>query len=283
MKRVCCLVLLLLTAVAFSVRPRLVVRWLKGSVEASGEGWSELYRSTRPLRPEDLAEDWCHYSRVGSHDGEVGEGVEYYYLAHTTLGWMQAGPLAIPASRLPVLKRPRLLIDKAHYVLRVCDGERVVKRYPVAMGRRARQRKLCYDNASTPEGRYRIVGLQPQATYYRAYDIDYPNAVDAARHRLLGCNESIGGEIQIHGRGIGRNWTFGCIALRDQDMDELFAHTEIQLGIPVWIYGGELSLRDLQCDAEAPDYDAGALGRRQQKLGLEPTCLRDLRSKQRGL
>jgi hypothetical protein len=275
--------MLALTLVALAEPARLVLRWTGQGVLAEGQGWSELYRATRPLKPSDLSKDWSCYSRIGSRDLEVGEGVDYYYLARTTTGWMQAGPLSIPARKLPPLRHPRLLIDKQHYVLRVCDGSRVIKRYPVVMGRKARQRKLCYDNASTPEGRYRILGLQPQATYYRAYDLDYPNRVDRARHRVLGCREAIGGEIQIHGCGIGRNWTFGCVALRDSDMDELFAHAEIAAGIPCWIYGGELSLQDLQCDAEAGEYDPESLGRRQLALGLVPTCLRDRPSKDRGL
>ncbi len=157
-----------------------------------------------------------------------------------------------PSAALPSLQSPSLLVDKTQYCLEVRDGGRTVRRYPIALGRNPFRRKLHEDNASTPEGHYRIVSLQPQATYHRAYDLDYPSEVDRQRYEqaarkgeLPPSRPGIGGEIQIHGKGIHANWTFGCIALRNQDMDELFAHPEIAVGCPVDIAGREFNRADL--------------------------------------
>jgi hypothetical protein len=104
--------------------------------------------------------------------------------------------------------------------------------------------------------------------------------VDRARYDLMQPNTDIGGEIQIHGQGIHSNWTFGCMALRNQDMDELFAHPEIDVGTPVWIYGGELTLADLESDA-AHRMDPLQLGRWQRSQKLPMTCIYDRATRSR--
>ncbi|MEW6284000.1 MAG: L,D-transpeptidase, partial [Candidatus Eremiobacterota bacterium] len=174
----------------------------------------------------------------------------------------------------------------------VRDRGQAVKRYPVVMGR-GRGRKLRQDNASTPEGRYRLYNLQPRATFHRAYDVDYPNALDqvrydlAQRKGLLPPETPIGSEIQIHGGGIHSNWTFGCVALRNEDMDELFSRPEIGVGTRVTLVGGELTREDLEAIDRA-DRDAivrllgsddpQTLGEYQGTRGLPMTCQPDLRT-----
>lgn len=158
-----------------------------------------------------------------------------------------------PEVPLPRLKQPALFVDKTRYMLEVRDAGRTVKRYPIALGRNPRKRKLHQDNASTPEGRYRILGLQPQATFHRAYDLDYPTPLDRERYDFAAAagllpspTPGIGGEIQIHGKGIDSNWTYGCIAMRDEDMDELFSRPEIAAGVVVEIVGREITAADLK-------------------------------------
>lgn len=206
-------------------------------------------------------------------DREVASGVTYQYSLVDGDRVLESSLVEIPATTLPPLRRPRLVVDKIHYTLTVMEGTKLVKRYPFVMGGKPRHRKLCRDNASTPEGIYTIYNLQPQATFYRAYDIDYPNQVDrfrydfAQRHLDLG-DPGIGGEIQIHGCGISRNWTAGCMALRNTDMDELFAQPALAAGTRVWITGHELSLADLE--GLSQEQDPQLVRRLQKKLGLEP-------------
>ncbi len=233
-------------------------------------------------------------------DQDAPDGVTCYY--RLRLGERVSNEVAIqwPDRPLPSLQQPSLLVDKRRFFLEVQDGGRRIKRYPIAMGKKYSQRKVCYDNASTPEGRYRIISLQPEATYYRAYDIDYPNEIDRQRYDffkrngLLEGSPDIGGEIQIHGKGIHANWTFGCMALRNEDMDELFAHPEIAEGTSVTIVGQELSLEDLEAIERAdpekvkealqrelgPEagFDPESLGRLQLARKLPVTCQADRRT-----
>lgn len=193
-------------------------------------------------------------------DAAPADGVTYHYrLVAETAGGPVASPdfaIATAQRALPALARPELRIDKRAYVLTVVDRGRVAKRYPVALGRSPERRKLHFDNASTPEGVYRIANVQPRATYHRAYDLSYPNALDRVRYRLASAGHAqfpaIGGEIQIHGRGIHANWTYGCIALRDADMDELFGRPAIRVGTAVRIWGGELSESEVEALAAPP-------------------------------
>jgi murein L,D-transpeptidase YafK len=81
-----------------------------------------------------------------------------------------------------------------------------------------------------------------QTRYYRAFMLDYPNDEDRARFRRLqrsgriSSRQRIGSLIEIHGEG-GRNadWTEGCVALYNHEMDALLPHVEV--GTPVTIVG----------------------------------------------
>lgn len=250
-----------------------------------------MYCSTQPFERQDLEDLSVPIRRLGRFratscsDPDLAPGTEYFYAGESDDGWWyQASPVKLPASPLPAsLEDPWILIDKLKYVLEVRSAGKLVKRYPVVLGANPIRRKLSQDRASTPEGRYEIAALQPRAQYHRAYDLNYPNRSDRARHKLLAGDRPIGGEIQIHGGGLEDNWTWGCIALRDSDMDELFEHPEIGRGTPVWIVGSELSLADLECDQQVSVPDPAQLGRWQKEQGLPVTCVYDCRTRQKNL
>jgi len=193
-------------------------------------------------------------------DDSAAHGTRYNYQAvlRTAAGKVVESPvvtLETAGAKLRLLRHPTLLVDKRCYTLEVIDDGVCVKRYPVALGRNPVKRKLNQDNSSTPEGVYEIVNVQPQATYYKAYDLSYPNGIDEMRYQYArsrgliplqgGEVLSIGGEIQIHGRGIEWNWTFGCVAMRNSDIDELFLQGGIGVGTKVYISGEELSREDM--------------------------------------
>lgn len=185
--------------------------------------------------------------------------------------------LKIRSEATPIkhLEQPQILIDKAAYTLQVIDGRKIVARMPIALGANPKGRKLHMDRASTPEGAYRISALQPHATYYRAYDLDYPNKLDRIRYReaarigkLPSSQPDIGGEIQIHGQGIESNWTWGCVALRDRDMDRLFAIPEIRKGVRVFVTGPELDVEDIRSEWSLTDEERLDYCRYFQSLGI---------------
>lgn len=194
-------------------------------------------------------------------DSRSPQGVELFYQLEATLedGRVMRSRVQsayIPEPKVPTMSRPHIMVDKLAYTMLLMDGDRVARRLPVALGQNPTNRKLHFDRASTPEGLYKITNLQPVATYHRAYDINYPNSVDKARYNMaerLGLmprsRPHIGGEIQIHGGGIDENWTWGCIALRDFDMDWLFTRPELKRGVQIAIAGSELRFDDLRAIA----------------------------------
>jgi hypothetical protein len=105
---------------------------------------------------------------------------------------------------------------------------------------------------TTPEGLYRIVKkLDRSGTkYYKALLIDYPNKEDTERFRkeisagTLPGSADIGGLIEIHGNGgKGIDWTDGCVALTDSEMDLIF--DILKVGTPVTIVGSSLGLQEI--------------------------------------
>jgi L,D-transpeptidase catalytic domain/Putative peptidoglycan binding domain len=245
-------------------------------------------------------------------DEHVPDNVELHYLARGPQNQMIRAQLTIPSRPLPSLGSPTLQIDKFNYTLDVIDNDKTRKRYPIALGQNPVNRKFCQDMASTPEGWYEVYNLQPDATYHKALDIDYPRPIDHVRHQLaidLGLIEAgrpIGGEIQIHGWGIESNWTAGCIALRDEDMDELFSEPAIRSGMPVFIAGQQLRTEDRswlldpppasvktvqkrlrddgyyggEVDGQFGNATARALGQYQNKHGIPLSCQLDSLTRQ---
>ena len=183
-------------------------------------------------------------------DEGAPDGVVVHYLAQKAGQPDVRAHLKIPNRALPPLSNPELEIRKLDYTLPVLDNGRPVKRYPVALGGDPEKRKFCQDMKSTPEGWYEVYNLQPVATYFKALDLDYPRPIDSVRHQLaiqrgaIEPTRPIGGEIQIHGWGIAGNWTAGCIALRDEDMTEIFNDPAIRPGLPVFITGSQVSESD---------------------------------------
>lgn len=139
-----------------------------------------------------------------------------------------------PIERILVIKHERRLYALAH-------GD-VVASFRVALGRRPYGHKLREGDGRTPEGLYFVDGFVPDSEFYRAIKISYPNREDRARARKLGVNP--GGRIMIHGLDPAIppefrdshwlfNWTNGCIAVRNEEMDMLWER--VTWGTPVEI------------------------------------------------
>lgn len=112
----------------------------------------------------------------------------------------------------------RLLVDKSDRTLTVTDGEQILAKYPIVIGKNPIGHKRREGDMRTPEGTYRLIKrLCTHCTYKRAFVLDYPNAQDRTQGRT-------GGGILIH-NGVGPFywWTAGCIALSNQDFDKLWA------------------------------------------------------------
>jgi murein L,D-transpeptidase YafK len=154
----------------------------------------------------------------------------------------------------------RILIDKARRTLSLFDGERLDRRYSVALGRNASADKAVEGDEATPVGEFYVCAKNPRSRFFRSLCLSYPNAEDAERGLAAGLitieehtqiieavrarklppqHTRLGGEVYIHGQpprlepGAPKDWTRGCIALDDDAMQELYER--IELGTPVVI------------------------------------------------
>jgi murein L,D-transpeptidase YafK len=124
----------------------------------------------------------------------------------------------------------RIVVHKARRTLELYSGGRLLRSYSVALGPHPVGRKEREGDGRTPEGRYLIDYRNPNSAFHRALHVSYPSARDAAAARRRGV--SPGGLIMVHGLrngwgalgrfGIARDWTAGCIALTDRDIDEVW-------------------------------------------------------------
>jgi len=123
---------------------------------------------------------------------------------------------------------------------------RIRKSYNADMGRNRLSSKLYAGDRATPEGRYYITQKKGRgdSKYYKALVLNYPNAADRKRlaHAKTNGQASrglgLGSLIEIHGEGgRGQDWTYGCVALSNNDLDDLF--TRVSVGTPVTIVGGD--------------------------------------------
>lgn len=137
-----------------------------------------------------------------------------------------------------------ILVDKLNRRLDLYRGGVRIRSYPAELGANGLRRKQHSGDRATPEGIYRVVDLKSgrRTKYYKALLIDYPNQEDrtrfeAARRRgTIPWRVGIGNLIEIHGAGgEGTDWTDGCVALTNQDMDEVF--DESRIGTLVTIVG----------------------------------------------
>jgi L,D-peptidoglycan transpeptidase YkuD (ErfK/YbiS/YcfS/YnhG family) len=137
-----------------------------------------------------------------------------------------------------------ILVDKLRRRITLYRAGHVVVHFPAELGANGLRRKEHAGDRATPEGMYHIVEVKvaPATNFYKALLINYPNDEDRMRFALgqsrgvISRRAGIGSLIEIHGDGgEGRDWTDGCIALTNTDMDRLFA--QVGVGTPVTIVG----------------------------------------------
>jgi murein L,D-transpeptidase YafK len=130
-------------------------------------------------------------------------------------------------------------IGKAAHRLELVAGGRVVKAYRVALGPGGPGPKRMEGDKVTPVGTYRIVG-RIKGLYHQFLTVSYPNDDDKKRHAelqkrgLVPPGAGVGGGIGIHGTGHKEwngvhkesDWTLGCIALDDDEIDEVAARVK---------------------------------------------------------
>jgi hypothetical protein len=156
--------------------------------------------------------------------------------------WRQWADATIEESRLR--GDMAILVDKLRRRVTLYRSGQPVLRFPAELGANGLRRKEHAGDRATPEGIYRVVQIKqaPTTKFYKALLLNYPNDEDRMRFALgqrrgtIPTRAGIGSLIEIHGAGgEGRDWTDGCIALTNEDMDRLFV--DVRLGTAVTIVG----------------------------------------------
>jgi len=145
-----------------------------------------------------------------------------------------------------------IIVDKmAHQCMLLKDGK-VIDRFDAELSLKWIGHKIQQGDMATPEGIYKITRKvnNRETKYYKALLLNYPNENDVAtfeknkRHGVLSSSANIGGLIEIHGDGgKGKDWTEGCVALSNDDIDKLFAM--VNTGTTVTIVGSLIPLQEL--------------------------------------
>lgn len=147
---------------------------------------------------------------------------------HTALSSQEIAQLkqATPVTSIEVFKSQRILLLK--------NQQRVIRSYPIRLGFNPLGHKQFEGDGKTPEGVYTIDWRNPNSAFYKSLHISYPNQNDQNFAQQQG--QSAGGDVMIHGsvpkqllflpwsaQYIPRkDWTLGCIAVSNVDMDEIW-------------------------------------------------------------
>jgi murein L,D-transpeptidase YafK len=138
-------------------------------------------------------------------------------------------------SYMPQLgKADYVLVRKSDQKLFLMRQGKPIKSYDIALGANPIGHKVKEGDKRTPEGRYLLNYKNTRSKFYKSINIDYPNEQDIARAQARGVDP--GDDIVIHGypNELGnysgpiypRNWTQGCIGVRNHEMDEIWAMVE---------------------------------------------------------
>lgn len=132
----------------------------------------------------------------------------------------------------------QIVVNKGERKLHMVSGKQVVKSYKIDLGFQPGGHKQFEGDGKTPEGIYFIDRFNPNSLYHLSVGISYPNPQDRTQASLIG--KRPGGDIMIHGLGPGGralnrpDWTAGCIAVKDEEIEEIYAM--LRPGVPIVIY-----------------------------------------------
>ena len=157
-------------------------------------------------------------------------------------------PLKLP------LADPQIVVLKGQRRLELYSAAKLVRTYKIGLGLNPVPDKQREGDRATPEGEFYIFTKNPRSAFHLSLGISYPNIEDADRGVQSGLitraqraaivraikrkqgppqYTALGGLIYIHGNGASSDWTWGCVALENEDIEELYQ--AIPVGTPVTI------------------------------------------------
>jgi murein L,D-transpeptidase YafK len=144
-------------------------------------------------------------------------------------------------SQKPSVAVDHIVVYKSGRKLVLLSQGKELRSYNVALGGEPLGPKTRRGDHRTPEGVYMLDSRNPASHFYKAFHVSYPNPKDIANAKKLGV--SPGGDIMVHGlpkeyAWVGKahtlhDWTDGCIAVTNEEMDELW--NLVPVGTPIEI------------------------------------------------
>jgi len=155
---------------------------------------------------------------------------------------------------LRAIRDPEIFVYKEKRRLYVIQSDVLVRDYPIGLGFHPTGDKEKEGDGRTPEGKFFICVKKPKSRFQKSLGLSYPDKKHAERAFFAGAitpiefrnillafenritppwNTALGGQIYIHAGGAHKDWTEGCVALYDSDMEELYQIASI--GTPVSI------------------------------------------------
>ena len=157
------------------------------------------------------------------------------------------------STRLQV-EKPRIVVYKSERKLEFYSDQTLVRTYKIGLGFSPVVDKQREGDGATPEGDFYVFVKNNRSAYYLSLGVSYPNVEDAERGLRDGLitkaqhdaivaairkkaappqYTKLGGLIYIHGHGAKSDWTWGCVALENEHMKELY--DAVSVGTPVTI------------------------------------------------
>ncbi len=127
----------------------------------------------------------------------------------------------------------KILVSKAKRELYLIKENIILKTYRIALGANPEGPKHFEGDGKTPEGLYSVDYKNAESNYHLSLHLSYPNRADLAYAKSIGL--SPGANIMIHGfpndpiksaaveKYHPENWTNGCLALTNGEVEEIFA------------------------------------------------------------
>lgn len=166
-----------------------------------------------------------------------------------------ASPAAGQSTQLSLpVEKPRIVVYKSERKLEFYSDQTLLRTYRVGLGFSPVADKQREGDGGTPEGDFYVFVKNNKSSYYLSLGVSYPNPEDAARglrdglitkaqhDTIIAAHQKktappqytkLGGLIYIHGHGASKDWTWGCVALENEDIKELF--DAVSVGTPVTI------------------------------------------------
>lgn len=158
--------------------------------------------------------------------------------------------------QMPLLKNAKIIIKKRQRLLELYSDDKLIRTYKISLGNNPKKDKAEEGDGSTPVGEFYVYTKNEQSKFYLSLGLSYPNKEDAERGLrdglitqeehdaiTIAINEKkmppqktrLGGEIYIHGGTVAEptDWTQGCVALTNNEIEELFDSVPLQTPVVI--------------------------------------------------